>query len=191
MVLLLSTECADEPVLWIHYILPGLIAAFIVAVLYFSSLAFQAFVLINPPLATITILPIQKELTARADIQLVPTNPGPNQILGHLLAPITLSGSKIAPATGRGHQNATFAQGTITFFNGSFSRETIPTGTQLTGKDGVNVVTDTSITIPSATPSTPPIFGEASVSAHAIVTGPIGNIPAGDINTYSVGASVL
>lgn len=167
------------------------IACFIFSLLPILSIAFQIFVFFHPPTAIITILPIQKELSARADIQLVTTNPGPNEMLSHLLAPITLSQSKIALATGRGHQNAAYAQGTITFYNGSSTSQTIPQRTQLTGNDGVHVVTDDAVIIPPATSSTPPTFGSVSVNAHAIFTGPGGNIEPGDINTYSLGTSIL
>jgi Baseplate J-like protein len=161
------------------------IACFIFSLLPIFSIAFQIFIFFNPPTAIITLIPIQKDLSARTDIQLVPINPGPNQILGHMLAPITISESKIAPATGRGHQNAVYAKGTITFYNGSSTSQNVPEGTTLIGKDGVSVATDYSITIPPATPSTPPTFGSVSVNAHAIVTGPGGNIEAEDINTHT------
>ena len=124
-------------------------------------------------------------------MHLVTINPTSNEILGHLLAPITLSESKIVLATGRGHQNAQFAGGTITFYNGSSTSQIVPVGTKLTGRDGVHVVTDDAVIIPSATPTTPPTFGSVSVSAHAIFTGPRGNIEAEDINSYSLGPSIL
>jgi hypothetical protein len=167
-----------------------IIACFIASLLPIFSIAFQIFLILNPPTVTITLVPIQKELGLRAEILAV-SNPGPNEILSHLLAPITISESKTTPATGRGHQNAQIARGTITFYNGSFTSQNVPRGTQLTGKDGANVVTDNAVIIPPATSSTPPTFGTVSVSAHAIFTGPMGNISARDINSYSLGASIL
>jgi hypothetical protein len=124
-----------------------IIACFIASLLPIFAIAFQIYVLFNPPTTIITLIPIQKELSLKANILAV-SNPSPNEILSYLLKPITITESKISPATGRGHQNAEFARGTITFYNGSSTSQTIPQGTQLTGKDGVNVVTDNAVIIP-------------------------------------------
>ena len=165
-------------------------ALFIASLLPIFSILFQIFVLLNPIIATITLVPISRDLSIKTEILAVP-NPTSNEISSFLVKPVSFSQTKTVPATGHGHQNAEFARGTITFYNGSSTSRVIPEGTQLTGNDGVNVVTDNSVLIPPSSPTTPPTFGEASVSAHAIFTGPGGNIKAEDINSYSLGPSIL
>jgi len=76
----------------------------------------------------------------------------------------------------------------LTFYNGQFQSVFVPEGTTLTGSDGTKVATDADATIPEASP---PIFGEATVSAHASSAGAAGNIPALDINQTCCAASVL
>ena len=60
--------------------------------------------------------------------------------------------SLTVPATGLGHQDAAQASGLLTFYNGLSTEQTVAAGTVLTGNDGVQVVTDTSIAIPPASP---------------------------------------
>src|SRR2546423_15308488 len=108
--------------------------------------------------------------------------------MGRLLNPITLSQSATAGTTGKGHQDSTKATGTITVYNGQFTSQTIQAGTILTGADGVQIITDQDAPIPAANP---PIFGQVTVSAHAVQAGSKGNIPAYDINSACCFASVL
>jgi hypothetical protein len=81
--------------------------------------------------------------------------------------------------------------GTITFFNGLFTSQTIAAGTTLTGSDGVQVVTDQLAVIPAAWASTPPSYGQVTVSTHALYPGPQGNISAHDMNQTCCLPSVL
>ena len=83
----------------------------------------------------------------KAEILAVP-NPNSNEISSFALKPVSFSQTKTVPATGHGHQDAEAAIGTITFYNGSSTSRDILKGTQLTGNDGVNVVTDYSVIIP-------------------------------------------
>jgi hypothetical protein len=99
--------------------------------------------------------------------------------LGKHLSPITLSESATVPATGHGHQDATWASGSVTFYNTSFTSQTVQAGTILTGADGQHIVTLGNVTIP---PNSPPVNGQASVSAQAGSVGASGNIPALDVN---------
>jgi len=92
------------------------------------------------------------------------------------------------PATGKRHQSARPAGGTITFYNGSFSSQTIAAGTIVTGNDGVHIITDQVAIIPAGNP---PIYGQITVSAHAVLAGSRGNIAAYDINQACCGNSVL
>src|SRR5262249_22726222 len=78
--------------------------------------------------------------------------------------------------------------GTITLYNGLLSPQTIAAGTTLTGRDGVAIVTDQAAIIPSGNP---PIYGQVTVTAHAVIAGEKGNIPANDINQACCATSVL
>jgi hypothetical protein len=78
--------------------------------------------------------------------------------------------------------------GSITFYNGSFSSQTIAAGTLFTGRDGVEIITDQAAVIPAGNP---PIYGQVTASAHALLPGLQGNIPAYDTNQACCGASVL
>ncbi len=121
------------------------------------------------PSATVTIIPVERSITTTASIQ----------VQGRTLPPLTLSQSQTIQATGHRHQDEQRARGSITFYNGLFTSQTIATGTVLTGSDGVQIVTDQPANIPAANP---PYIGQVTVSAHAIHAGQRGNIQAGDIN---------
>jgi Baseplate J-like protein len=134
-----------------------------------GDLADNQLIVLMTPTATIAITPEVHSVRLQSTAS-----------LGKLLSPITLSESHTVPATGHGHQDARQATGTLTFYNGLAVVQQVAVGTILTGQDGRGVATDTSITIP---PASPPSLGETSVPAHAIHTGTAGNIPAEDINT--------
>ncbi len=110
------------------------------------------------------------------------------QVHGRELLPLTLMQSMSAPATEKRHQDATRAKGTITFYNSLLSHQTIPAGTIVTGNDGVQIITDQAARIPAGNP---PSYGQVTVSAHAVVAGPKGNVPAYDINTACCATSVV
>ncbi len=148
--------------------------------LILSCLLLQMYLLLNPPTATVTLMPKSQQVTLKGTLQ-----------LGRVLAPITLSQSATAPTTGKGHQDARAAAGNITFYNGLFSEQTIAAGTLLTGSDGVQVITDQVAVIPAATANIPPIYGQATVSARTLHTGSSGNIAAGDIHQTCCLPSVL
>src|SRR6266699_688032 len=130
------------------------------------------------PSATITIIPAERTLTITAAIQ----------VQGRQLLPLTLMQSLSAPATGKRHQDATRAHGTITLYNGLLISQTIPAGTIVTGNDGVQIITDQAARIPAGNP---PSYGQVTVSAHAVVAGPKGNVPPYDINTACCATSVV
>jgi len=144
-------------------------------------LAFLAVSFLVPfftPSATITIIPIERTITTTAAIR----------VQGRQLPPLTLIQSTSVAATGKRHRAAAKAHGTITFYNGSFSSQTIAAGTTLTGKDGVQIITDQAAIIPAGNP---PIYGQVTISAHVVSTGPQGNIPAYDIDQACCATSVL
>ncbi len=130
------------------------------------------------PSATVTIIPVERTITTRAVIQ----------VPGRALLPLTLMQSMSAPATGNRHQDATRATGTITFYNGLLSSQTIAAGTVLTGNDGVHIITDQAASIPAGNP---PIYGQVTVSARAVLAGEQGNILAYDINQACCATSVV
>lgn len=145
--------------------------------LVFSCLALQLTLAFNPFIATVTIIPTSQQISLNGTLQ-----------LGRLLHPITLSQSQTVTTTGTGHQDAKQAQGTVTFYNGQFASVTIAAGTILTGASGIQVITDQDALLPAGNP---PTYGQASVSAHALVSGTRGNIPAYDINQVCCAVSVL
>ena len=142
-----------------------------------STLAFQVYCVLNPLLATVTLIPRSQQVTISGTMQ-----------LGRVLPPLTISQSQTTRATGTGHQIAKAATGYLTFYNGQFQSVTIAAGTILTGASGVQIITDQDAVIP---PANPPVFGQVSVPAHALHAGSSGNIPADDINQACCAASVL
>lgn len=128
-------------------------------------------------IATVTIIPTSLHVTRSGTLH-----------LGRILSPLTLSQSQTVPTTGTGHQNAKQAHGTITFYNGQFQRVFIAARTILTGASGVQIVTDQDASIPAGNP---PSYGQVTVSAHALLSGTRGNIPAYEINQACCAVSVL
>jgi Baseplate J-like protein len=159
----------------------SMLPAYAICCIYFllivSTLAFQFYCMVNPPVATITIIPASQTVTLVSTMQ-----------LGRVLPPLTISQSQTVPTTGKGHQDAKAATGFITLYNGQFQNVTIAAGTILTGASGIQVVTDQDADIPAANP---PAFGQVTVSAHAMKAGIRGNIPASDINQACCATSVL
>jgi hypothetical protein len=132
------------------------------------------------PTVTVTIVPQTHTVTTIADL--------PAAAIGaHEFAPLTLSLSQTVPATGTGHQNAQQATGTLTFYNGLFTPQSIAQGTVFTGSDGIQVATDGSVTIPA---NTPPVDGQATIGAQTVLPGHNGNIAAGAIS-ITIGNGVL
>ena len=156
------TEIPAEPPAPSTYTL--LLVLFVAMLLPAACLLIQVYVMLHPLAATVSILASQQEAL-----------PGTR-----LLHPITLSQSQAGPTTGIGHEAARTATGTVTFYNGLFTAQLIPQGTVFTGSDGVQVMTDADIDIPAGSP---PVYGQASVFAHALLPGIAGNIQAGDIST--------
>ncbi len=129
--------------------------------------------------ATITIIPISKQITTTSTLTVVPGQAnGTQQLAGREVTPVTMSQARTVPTTGRGHQDARSAHGTVTFYNAAPAMQTVTAGTLLTGTDSVQIVTDQDASIPAAAY---PTFGQANVPAHAVVGGSVGNIKAGDI----------
>jgi hypothetical protein len=159
-------------------------------VLLLTSIAFQLLLFLTPTV-TITLVPVVRALSTTATMVAVAGTPSGAHIPARLLPPLTLTQTTTAPATGKGHQEALAAMGRITFYNGLFSSQTIAAGTTLTGSDGIQVLTDRLAVIPAAQATTPPTYGQVTVSAHAKDPGPQGNIPIRDIHQACCSPSVL
>ena len=130
--------------------------------------------------ATVTIIPVTQQISATSTVTVVTGQgaTGEQQIAGSMLSPVSMSQSKTVTTTGKGRQDAQAASGTITFYNSATYAQTVTAGTLLIGADGTQVTTDQDVTIPAAAM---PTEGQATVAAHALETGPAGNIQAGDI----------
>ena len=125
------------------------------------------------PIATITITPQVQILATTATWPMV-------SLQGRVFPALTLSQTQTAQATGHDHQDSRTARGTLTLYNGLFTSQFIPAGTLFTGRDGVQVATDESVTIPAGNP---PNYTVVAIPAHARQAGIIGNIGAGEVNT--------
>src|SRR3989440_3035038 len=140
------------------------------------------------------VLPI---LTQSVTVTIIPKSQAINTtqtlttVQSRVLPLLTLSKTQTVNATGKRHQDATAALGTVTFYNGLFTSQEVPAGTLLTGADGVQIVTDQAALIPPVTPTTPPTDGNATVQAHAVNPGAGGNIAVRDINASCCGTSVI
>jgi hypothetical protein len=135
--------------------------------------------LLTPPEATITIVPISKQITTTSTITVVAGQaPIAEQLAGRALSAVTMSQQQTVPTTGKAHQDARAAHGFITFYNAATYSQVIPAGTIVIGADGIQIVTDQDALIAAASY---PTFGQSTVTAHAIITGPVGNIAGGDI----------
>lgn len=159
--------------------------------LLLTWIAFEVLLALNAPTPTIMLVPLARDLSTTATITAVSGNPTGGQIAGRQLPPLTLSQTRTSPATGKGHQDAQYARGTITFYNGLFISQTVGADTVLTGSDGVQVVTDQVAVIPAALAASPPTYGQVTVYAHAAQIGPQGNIRVRDINEACCLPSVL
>ncbi len=159
-------------------------------VLLLTMIAFQVLTFLTPT-PIITLVPVVRDFSTTATMMAVAGTPTGAYIPARLLPPLTLIQTKTAIATGKGHQDAKAAMGTITFYNGLFASQTIAADTTLTGSDSVQVVTDQLAVIPAALATTPPTYGQVTVSAHAFEPGPQGNIPVRDINQACCLPSVL
>ena len=80
---------------------------------------------------------------------------------------------KTVATTGIVTRPATAAQGTLVFYNSSLMAQTIAAGTLLTASNGVEVVTDETVTIAGATP---PTEASARIHAHTVTTGSSSNL---------------
>ena len=132
--------------------------------------------------ATVTIIPEAKTLSITLTVTALSTGT-PEQARKQVAARLLEVGSptqrQTVPTTGTGHAAALVGEGTLTFYNAAPYSQTVAAGTLLTGADGVEIVTAAPAVIPAGNP---PIFGIATVPAHAAAIGPQGNIAPLDLN---------
>ncbi|HJT58443.1 MAG TPA: baseplate J/gp47 family protein [Ktedonobacteraceae bacterium] len=126
--------------------------------------------IVTTPTVTLVLVPRSTHANLTTRLVHLPTR---------LLVPVLVTGTLSQPTTGHGHQQATYARGTLTFYNGRFAAQTISGGSVLTARDGRQVVVAQSVTIPAASLQQ---VGVASVAAQARQVGKQGNLPALAIN---------
>jgi hypothetical protein len=91
-------------------------------VLLVATIVFQLVVTLLAPTPTITLIPSTRDLTATTTIVVVSGTPtGGGRMQGRLLPSLTLTQTRTVPATGKGHQDAQYAVGTITSTMACFS----------------------------------------------------------------------
>ncbi len=142
--------------------------------MFISSLLMASLVILTPNSPIAEQIVITHTFTLSGDLR------------SHMLPPVTSTLSQTVVTTGRGHEDATHAKGFLTFFNGTFTQQVIPQD-MIFSANGTQIVTDSPITLPAANP---PLFGQASVPAHALHAGAAGNISAYTIDTACCALSV-
>jgi hypothetical protein len=141
-----------------------------------------AYFVVLPLPVDITLIPVSKRVQATDTMTIVTgghVDISKGEVAGRSLSAITISQAQTTPTTGTTIQPALPAHGTITFYNAATAPQTLGAFTLITGKDGVQVVTDEAVSVPEAVY---PTFGMATVSAHAVAAGPEGNIAAHDLD---------
>ncbi len=133
------------------------------------------------PSAHITLTIHAQQLTTTSSVHLITNgaaDPTRNQLAGRMLPSVTMSQARTLPTTGTTRQMATTAHGFITLYNAAPYAQMVSAGTLLAGADGMQVLTDQDAMITAAVP---PTEGQVTVGGHTVVTGPQGNIRAGDL----------
>jgi len=170
---LLLPPPSSRPARYRRSVVTGLFLLLVLVVLLLGGIA--AFF---APGASITLTPRSALEQQRIAIPAVAT-PHQGQAQARFLQARTQTSRSTIPATGSGHQDAQSARGQVTFYNLATYSIAIPAGVTLTGRDGVQIVTESATQVPAGNP---PTMGSATVAAHALHTGPRGNIAAGDID---------
>ncbi len=102
------------------------------------------------------------------------------QIPSRVLNVTTSTKSVPIHTTGIGYTPAIHAKGEVTFYNAAIYSQIIAAETVITGNDGIQIVTDETVTVGAGNP--PYSYGIASTPAHSLQAGTVGNIQALDIN---------
>jgi hypothetical protein len=143
-----------------------------------ALVSFRSWLFLTPE-ATITIVTVSTPIRATTTVTVTTGQPPKaGQIAGRELSAITMSQQTTIATTGTAHQDAQAAHGLVTFYNAATYSQVIPAGTIITGTDGTQIVTEQDATLPAVSY---PTLGQATIAAHALSTGPAGDISAGDI----------
>ncbi len=162
----------------------GVVILLVIGTAWASGLFFPA------PSATVTITPASTRLQDTYPMQGVNGNANPDnhQINVRQLTSTETDTKQVSLA--HSHQDAQSATGSITFFNSSSDPINILPGTTLQASS-TQIVTDENAVVPAATPiaGSQAQNGQATVSAHAVQPGIVGNIPTLAINEACCGRS--
>jgi hypothetical protein len=135
----------------------------------------QSVVALSVLVAVCVLVPYQQPVT-RITLR-VPAVLLPLQTFTAQVAAIP-TGVKIYPAT--------TAHGVLTITNGSVIAQILPAGFTSVSSSGISVVTDRAVFVPAGSANG---YGIATMTAHALVSGKSGNIPAYAVNQV-VGSSI-
>ncbi len=161
------------------YIKPYFVTAswkyWLIAVLLFLPL--QACTSSTPPTATITLTPDQTTLNNQYVLTGIQGTPDPaeRQIAVRQITANVPAQARTSQATGHGQTPGSAAQGSLTFFNGTSTEQTIPKGSSITFKN-LTILTDADAHLPPSNPPAP--MPSTSVPAHVTQIGSSGNLPA-------------
>lgn len=142
------------------------------------------------PKAIVTLFPAQKPMSQNYSYLVVTgtADLSKNQIPSRLISFTTPTKSETINTTGIGYTPAIQANGAITFYNVAPYNQTIYAGTVITARDGIQIVTDQTITIVAGNGEA---NGNAQALAHTIQAGTNANIPPLAINTLCCLSGVL
>ncbi len=166
------TTAAKEPPFFFSFLL-------ILCFFVLFDLADSTLTALLTPTITVAITPKAHIISTTEALPIV-SEGNTNGLQGRVLPEFTLTQSLRTQATGHGHQDARAAVGILTLYNGQALAQTIARGTRLTSVNGITVSLDQAVTIP---PGNPPAYGQATMTAHALVPGSSGNMASGDIDT--------
>jgi serine/threonine protein kinase len=149
--------------------------AIILLVILVPLLIYYALTILPASAATITITPTSKRLTQTYNVEAVTGAPDStqHQASAYVITYTTPPKTQTVPTSGRGHQGATTAQGTLTFSQVG-QNSSIATGQTITGSDGIQMITNAAFTIN--------VGQTVQVSAHAVNAGSCCNIGTDDFD---------
>lgn len=153
--------------------------AIVLLVILVPLLIYYVLTILPASAATITITPMSKRLTQTYEVDAVTGAPDgtQHQAPAYTITYTTPAKVQTVATTGRGHQNATAAKGTLTFSQVG-QDSAIATGQTITGSDGIQVVTDQDFSIN--------VGQTVQIPAHAVNTGSCCNIGTDDFD-FQVG----
>jgi Baseplate J-like protein len=134
------------------------------------------------PKATVTLFPTQKQVRYQYTFLIVTgtADQSRQQIPSRIISFTSPTRTETIKTTGIGYTPAIQATGIVSFYNEAPYSQTIDAGTVITGSDGIQIVTDQTISINAGNP--PYSYGSAEAPAHSLKAGSIGNISVLDIN---------